>query len=366
MRVNKNVVFILLIVTLQFVFSTTVVQHINDQRTPFVEPDSAGYADTTRYFLGQADRSPIINYRLFSPVIPFLAAILSPLCGVIPAYLLLNYVFLLLASFVLFVYFRNVLFSRLHAQLATILFATSMPVIMWAPCVLVDMGSWFGISVLLLYTSRPFKPKSYDLIFQVLLYGLVVLIKPTLAFIVLFAGAYRFFFKKQHLTTILAGAGSALVVLCVYLSLDLSLEYFTMFGLPRHRHVLLAGSAFAFAFSSLIPFGFIGVAAYKSLRGELERSIEGFYIMNLIYLACSLAVFLIFVHAARLAFIMYPIVLTSSIFGFEYLSKKTKTGNKLLVLLTALCVLFSNLTAFIYRSDMLLSIGKSLVGTSWS
>ncbi len=364
-RVQTQIAIIILICTSQFIFSARFIQPANDQRPPFILPDSQGYIDTARYFLGESPRSAMVNYRLFGPVIPFLAAVLNPAWKIVPAYLLLNYVLLLLTSFLLFYYFRRIFSSDLYAYVGTTLFATSMPIILWAPSVLVDMGAWFGISLLLLYSSFPSKRKVFDLIIRVFLYSLAVLIKPTLAFIVLFCFVYQFFIRREYRQALFAGLSSTCLVLYIYLLLGLSVGHFTQFGYPRHRHALLAISAFAFAFNSMLVFSVIGIGKFRDVLFRAQMAPRGFIEMNLMYLISSLTGFLIFVHTPRLAFIAYPFILTTSICGLAYLSKRFSLGNKLLISLVLLNAICSNFVAYIYQTGILLGMGRSLVGASW-
>jgi len=366
-QIRREIIITTLIATIPFIFSAMILQqNVNKGSLPFIKPDSQGYIETSKYFLGENPRSSIVNYRLFGPVIPLLAAGLNLFMEIVCAYIFLNYVFLLFSSFLLFYYFKRIFSSNIYGYAGTTLFTTSMPVILWTPTVLLDIGSWFGISFLLFYTAFPTKHKLFDLIIRVFLYTLAILIKPTLVFIVFFCWTYQFLIKKEYLKSLFTIITSICLVLYIYSLLGLSLEYFTQFGYPRHRHILLVISAVSFAFNSLVPFSIIGIIKFKDVLFKSQLVPKGFIEMNLLYLIFSLAEFLIFVHTPRLVFITYPFILTCSLYGFAYLSKKFLTEGKTLITLVLFNVICSNFTAYIYQSGILLSIGRNLVGNSWN
>ncbi|NIQ14747.1 MAG: hypothetical protein GTO02_10220, partial [Candidatus Dadabacteria bacterium] len=111
---------------------------------------------------------------------------LSGLMGLPSAYLFVNFIFLIICSVILYLYFRKTFGDEKYALIAVALFMTSMPIIVWVPAVLVDMGTYLGCAILLYYTSFPFHDKLKDFMARIFLYAFAVLLKPSLAAIVLF------------------------------------------------------------------------------------------------------------------------------------------------------------------------------------
>jgi hypothetical protein len=361
-HIRNQLLLLFAVATVQYVFALWFYQPIDGVDEPFITPDSEGYTKTSEYLFAQGTPTPLVKYRLFAPIVPALAGVLSLQLGMVPSYLAINYVFMLIASAMVFLVYRRISALSDYALAAAVIFATSTPVILWGPRVLVEMASWAAVAILFFYALNPIGRNALlDTVMRIILYSLAVMIKPTMVFAVAFAGAYHFFVDRQYARAILTCAVGAILTLSVLASLGLAPGDFTHFGQPRHRHVLLVITSLVFAFHITLAFAAIGLAKFRHMTIRPTK-------LMLASVLCSgfmLAEFLLFVHAARLAFVMYPIVLTSSVCAIAYLIRYFSSRRRGIVYLVVLCVLCSNLTAHLYRSESLLRIGKQLVGSFW-
>ncbi len=361
-RVGRQLLLVCAIATVQYAFALWFYQPIDGVDEPYVTPDSEGYIKTSASLFAQGPRTPLVKYRLFAPIVPALAGVLSLKLGIVPSYLVLNYGFMLLASVMVFLLYRRISSLSEHALAAAIIFATSTPVILWAPRVLVEMASWFAVAMLCFYALNPIRRNAWlDFVVRIVLYSTAVLMKPTMVFAVAFAGAYHFFVDRQYVRAVAACAVGAVLALCTLALLGLTPGDFLHYGQPRHRHVLLVITSLIFAFNIMVFFATIGLARFRHMAICPPK-------LMLASALCSvfmLAEFLLFVHAARLAFVMYPVVLTCCVCGIAHLLQYFSSRRKGIVYLVLFCILCSNLTAHLYRSESLLRIGKELVGRFW-
>lgn len=352
------------IASIQFILSICLYQFKVIPDLPFMSPDAQGYIDATNYFLGN-ELTTEGKYRLFSPIIPFLASLLVPFTGMITSYLIINFLFLFLSLVLIFFYFKMIFGDYRFAYIAAIIFAFSMPVLLFTPSILVEIASWFIVALFFFYSLYPLKHFFLDLILRIFVYVVAVLIKPTLSFIVLFAVVFQFFMRKEYWKAFLSAFFSVVIVLFTYFLFGLNMEDFTKFGGSRHNSIFLVISSFSFAFNFGFIVSLIGILKVKSINFA-KKMPENFLMLNFIFLICSLIEFFLFVHATRLIFIIYPVFLVTTVYGIKYLSSKFKFQNFLLIFLTLVIVIFSNLSIYAYYSDFLLDLGKIFIGKNWN
>ena len=111
--------------------------------------DSEGYLLVARYFLGDTispSSLALLKYRLFNPVVPFLASACARFLPLEYAFLLLNCCFWLLSVYLFYQFSRRLLDETL-AYYSGLLFTTSLPLIIWGLPVMVDMACFFCISL---------------------------------------------------------------------------------------------------------------------------------------------------------------------------------------------------------------------------
>ena len=103
---HNKIIFV--VATLQFIFSALTIQQIKTDN-PFYFKDSPGYISTSNYFLGIEDRRPLVDYRLFGPILPLMASFISPLFGIVNSYLLVNLALLISSSYLFYFYLYTML-----------------------------------------------------------------------------------------------------------------------------------------------------------------------------------------------------------------------------------------------------------------
>ena len=92
-RSNRTVV-LLAVSLLQMLIAGLLLNNLSMEGWSVIKAeDTEGYILVARYFLGediQPDSLPLLKYRLFSPLVPFAAALLARLIPLEYAFLLIN------------------------------------------------------------------------------------------------------------------------------------------------------------------------------------------------------------------------------------------------------------------------------------
>ena len=312
-KTNRTVA-LLLVSLLQMFIATLLLNNLSMEGLSVIQAeDSEGYRLVARYFLGediQSDSLPLLKYRLFSPLVPFVAALLARMIPLEYAFLLINCLLWLLSVY-LFYRFSNRLLNERSAFYCALLFTSSLPLIIWGLPIMVDMAAFFfAILICLLVTPAGSEKKGTSFFLTITLF-LAILAKPSLVSLLLFFMLYAGM-QKQY--------GQALAVVCVsvsavggiYFLLGLGIEDFLTYGYLRHRGVFYVLNALVFCFHWGLP-----LAVWGFLRQKQDR------IFYLTYLASTFACYLSFVHNPRLLFLLFPAVLPLVTSGMEACARKT-------------------------------------------
>jgi 4-amino-4-deoxy-L-arabinose transferase-like glycosyltransferase len=304
--------------------------------------DSEGYILAARFFSGMdtpVASLPLLKYRLFSPLIPFLASLIGRLFPLEYSFLLLNCFFWMMSAYLVY-RLSAVLLNRQLAYCCALLFTTSLPLIVWGLPIMVDMASFFmAVLNCLLMVKRPQRQAAWLLLVVTL--ALAVLTKPNLIslaiFFVLYAGVEKELGKAAAVIAV-----ALLLVGGVYLLLGLTVEDFLALGYLRHRGFVYVANAFVFCFHWGMPLALWGFAAEKKHRA--------FY---LAYCISSFGCYLAFVHNPRLLFITFPAVLPLAVQGMDLLSREAAVRwriqpQRLFTYLAVSYVLTSNILAGTY------------------
>jgi len=287
--------------------------------------DSKGYLLVTDYCMGRelsAQDTPLMKYRLFSPVIPFAASILGKFIGVPAAFLCINLILWNLTALILYELLKLLLKDNYGAFAGAAIFTTSLPVIEWGLPVMVDMGAYFFACLIPYLYLKLFHPQAgervqsdfsspeslragrglrggediYKNILLSLCLGLAILTKPMLITALLFVLS-SLLYTKRYRSALMLFFLPALLVTAVYWLLGLSVGDFTAFSAPRHRGVIYLLTAAFFCFH----WGW-----FFFWRGwQTTEENKQFYILYLITFVCP---FVFFVHNPRLFFLAYPAV----------------------------------------------------------
>ena len=339
----KRTAILLAISVVQIFISLLLLNYLSMENWSAVfAEDSEGYILAARFFSGTdvpAESLPLLKYRLFSPLIPFLASLFGRIVPLEYAFLLLNCFFWI--STVYLVYrFSVVLLNHELAYRCALLFTTSLPLIIWGLPIMVDMGAFFMAALnCLLIIHRSHKKEAWLLLALTL--PLAILTKPNLISLLIFFVIYAAV-GKEYMKIVTVAAITLVLVGGVYFLLGLKVEDFLALGYLRHRGLVYVANAFAFCFHWGIPLALWGFAVEKHHRA--------FY---LAYLVSALACYLAFVHNPRLLFITFPALLPLVVQGMERCARQAAhqwrlQPQRLLVSLTVCYILTSNLLAGIY------------------
>ena len=274
--------------------------------------DSEGYLLAARFFLGEdtpADSLPLLKYRLFSPLVPFTAALLARLMPLEYTFLLLNCLLWLVSVHLFYRFSKRLLTERL-AYCCALLFASSLPLTIWGLPIMVDMAAFFFAILACLLVTQPDANKKINYPVLALTLALAILAKPSLVslliFFVLYAGI-----QKQYERVLSVLFVSVFVVGGTYLLLGLGIEDFLTYGYLRHRGVFYVANALVFCFHWGLPLALWGFLREKQYR-----------LFYLSYLVSTFGCYLSFVHNPRLLFVIFPAVLPLVISGMEACAHK--------------------------------------------
>ena len=307
MKINRMTILILVSI-FQIVVSVIMLNNLSMENwSAIYAEDSKGYLLVARYFLGEEISSsalPLLRYRLFSPVVPFMASLLARFLPLECAFLLLNCFFWLI-TVCLFYQFSKSLIREELAYYCALLFTTSLPLIIWGLPIMADMAAFFFAILNCLLITRLLSDKKHAYLIIVLTIPLAILTKPNLFSLFLFFILYAVS-QKQYFRIFPVVFGTLILVGGVYLYLDLGIEDFLTYGYLRHQGLFYVVNALVFCFHWGLPLAIWGF--------WLEKGRRKFY---LTYLISTFGCYLIFVHNPRLIFVIYPAVLPLIIGGIE-------------------------------------------------
>ena len=211
---QKNTLYrtsLILLTLLQIGLSTLYLNSLSriENWSAVYAEDSRGYLLVADYLSGRdipGEEQPLMRYRLFSPLVPFVAALLGRLTGIPAAFLIINTLLWIAAALFFHELLRIFLQDDYSAFAGAAIFATSLPLIEWGLPVMADMGAYFFAGLipflyLRLFHSAPVlqqtgnrdnpcvqsrKPGIMGETGIGLCLALAVLTKPMLAFLLLF------------------------------------------------------------------------------------------------------------------------------------------------------------------------------------
>ncbi len=305
--------------------------------------DSEGYLLVARYFRGEEiphSDHPLLRYRLFSPVVPFIASLISRIIPLPASFIVLNGG-LWLISVCLFYQFAKGLLDHRRGYYCALLYTTSLPLIIWGLPIMTEMAA-FTCAILncLLITRVAAHKRSFGYITACTL-PLAILTKPTLVSLLLFFILYLLL-KRRYRQVFPVALATLLLVLGVYQSFGLGVKEFQVYGYLRHQGLFYIGNAFLFCFHWGIPLAAWGMWGEKHQR-----------IFYLTYFISSFGCYLLFVHNPRLLFIVFPAVLPLITIGMERWAQRIapslkRDATQITPLLVAGYMVTSNILTVLY------------------
>jgi len=341
---NKQIIILILVSLLQMSLSAILLNNLSMENWSVIyAEDSQGYLLVARYFLGEelpSSSLPLLKYRLFSPVVPFIASFLARIFSLRYTFLFLNLLFWLISVYLIYRFSKNLLNQQL-AYYCALLFTTSLPLIVWGLPIMVDMAAFFFAILFCLEITHLSTVKRSRFLIIALTLPLAILTKPNLISLLLFFILYDIF--QEHYVRIPAVLIITLILVGgVYLYLDLRLEDFLAYGYLRHQGFFYVLNSLVFCFhwgGPLAVWGFY-----------LERGHRKFY---LTYLASTFGCYLLFVHNPRLMFVVYPAVLPLAVRGMEASTKRIanllrQKPERIIDILVLVYIITSNVLTVLY------------------
>jgi 4-amino-4-deoxy-L-arabinose transferase-like glycosyltransferase len=243
---------------------------------------------------------------LFCPLLPFVVAILSWLLPIPSGFFLVNSFLWIGTTYLFYLFAQDLLKSDDLALACSLIFTTSLPVLVWGLPIMVDMGAYFFVA-LILFADQKLKSLRGAAVIGIVT-GLAILTKPTLASVLLFLIIYHVSRGKKIRAFIIAVVGLVLVG-SVYSYLGLKFKDLLSYSSPRHRGVFYVLNSLFFCFHGGL------MLVFWSWKGLKENS--RFYVL---FILAVLSFYLPFVHNPRLLFIIYPAVIPLMCVGADTLS----------------------------------------------
>jgi 4-amino-4-deoxy-L-arabinose transferase-like glycosyltransferase len=312
---NYSSLFLILVSLslIEMAVSSLLLEHLSRVQgwSATLAEDSDGYLLATRYFLGEdiPDQfHPLLRYRLFSPLIPFVGTIFGKVLPLPSAFFLLNSALWIVTAYLFYLFSQELLKSDDLALACSVLLATSLPFLVWGLPIMVDMGAYFFVVLILLLNQR--LKKISGVIIIGLVVGLAILTKPTLVAVLLFLIIYHAGRREGGRALIITGI-SVPIIITVYSCLGLDLKDFLVYSSPRHQGIFYILNSFFFCFHVGLILLFWSI---KELKANYQ-----FYLS---YLFVTLFLYLPFIHNPRLLFIIYPAVIPLISAGADTLSQR--------------------------------------------
>ena len=306
-RIDR-IIILVLVSLLQMGVSALLLNHLSMENWSVIyAEDSEGYLLLARSFLGEeipTSSLPLLKYRLFSPAMPFIAALLARFIPLVYTFLFLNICFWLLSVYLFYQFSKSLLNEQL-AFYCALLFTTSLPLIVWGLPIMVDMAAFLLAVLNCLLITRLVSDKRPIYLIAALTLSLAILTKPNLVSLLLFFTLYTGF-KRQYVQILPVVLTTLILVGGVYLYLGLEVKDFLTYGYLRHQGFFYIANALTFCFHWGLPLAVWGF--------YLEKGQRKFY---LTYFLSAFGCYLLFVHNPRLMFIVYPALIPLIVRGME-------------------------------------------------
>lgn len=315
-----------------------------------------------------------VSYAFKRPLEIAAAALLEPLFGVRQAYSVLNMLLYIGTTVLTYLFFKR-LFQQhesrmLLAYLGAVLYATSLPLILYATRVLVDVASYFTLLLGLLFIESIFEKEKItwkEHLSVALLLGLFLLVRDTVVILYPYY-LLRFLWKEGfQFSALLQKTVSLWPFVFTLLPQFLFMLWFDVgFLLTGKGAAITAGK---YSLLGLLKFGLVHLAAFHvaylfaffGIQKETDTQRKHFYwmygISALFYL---LGIQLIALTSPRFSMVLFPVVLAAASRGIFAFAQKMSAWQKtvsfatLLFLCLFLYAVLSFLGAWLYPGHILI------------
>ncbi len=297
------------------------------------------------------------SYAFKRPVEILFASILEPLTGVRQAYSLMNMLILIITTFLVYFYVKKLLKEESTAYISAVLFAVSLPIILYATRVLVDVAGYLTLIIGLLAVEWVFDKKEiqwYHHAFIALLFGISLLVRDTI--VILFPYyvlryTYREGFRKIF---------SLWPLICAIIPQLLFMWWFQVgFLLSGKSSAITAGK---YSISGWLKFFIVHVAAfhilyifaYFGLRNENKEMWIKYGMYAVSAVTYLVGIQLVALTSPRFSMVLFPVLIPLAAVGITYIAKKTSHPNTIFLLCIVGYAIISFLGAWLYPAHSLI------------
>ncbi|MFC1690821.1 ArnT family glycosyltransferase [Nanoarchaeota archaeon] len=293
---------------------------------------------------GPQELTSPIAVRMF---VPLLSVPLAPLFGMEIAFAIVGVLFWILGGLATYYFFRKFFEDEKLGLYTAIMFAISMPSIVWGPMVATDMGGYFflifGILIIEKY-AREYTYKSYSIMGVVL--ALAILTRDHLLLLLIYLGLTVLFDKGIRIKEYIGDIPKFLIAILIAL-----LPYWLWkkaFNIISGSNWLMSyitqslgpGGISTFIFRTALTFHYLWVIFFISivkLYKKLSKYKKEFIIKNsLSIIPYVLFSYIIANYSPRYAFALFPLVLPFATYQMHLwsmsLQKKTKINYRYFML----------------------------------
>jgi hypothetical protein len=298
------------------------------------------------------------SYAFKRPVEILFATLLEPFIGVRQSYSLMNVFIVITTTFLVYFYAKKLLKEEATAYISAVLFAVSLPIILYATRVLVDVAGYLILIFGLLAGEWVFDKKEiqwYHHACIALLFGVSLLVRDTV--IILFPYYIMRYVYKEGFRKIL----SLWPLVCAIIPQLLFMWWFQVgFLLSGKSSAITAGKYsllgwLKFFIVHIAAFHILYVFAYLGLRNETKEICikHGMYAISaLTYLV---GIQLVALTSPRFSMVLFPVLIPLAAVGIVHIAKKTSRQNTILLLCILVYALISFLGAWLYPAHTMIA-----------
>jgi hypothetical protein len=341
--------------------------------------DSLDYKEVTKYIQGKP--ANLTSPFAMRPVVPAIIALLEPLVGFGYAYGILSIIMGWISAFVLYLFCKKFGMNEKTAVVSGVLFAVSLPVMVWGFRILTDMsgfcvticGVWIIEEILYLKNTK-------EILGGGILLAIALLVRESLGILLVY------WILRRSIALLLSGTtsksfwtriGTEVIKFCVIIvvmftpyliwnrvtAINVAAPWFTYFN----TDIFSLQGLWVFAFRSGIAFHILVIFFILGLREKFGKDEKEFYVSFGIAAFILLVFTMITTHiySPRYAFVLFPIIIPLSAKGivkFSEFGKKDRTRIGIIVILIMCVALFSVIGALSYPSTFVGNQGSRLGG----
>lgn len=295
------------------------------------------------------------SYAFKRPVEIILASFIEPIVGVRQAYSAIN-LLILIATTLLFYYYAKKLFKdENHAYISAVLFAVSLPVILYASRVLVDAAGYLILIIGLIAVEWVLEKKEikwHHHAALAVLFGFFLLVRDTIVILYIYY-FLRYLIKEQSMQKII----NLWPFIFTLLPQLLFMVFFNVsFLLSGKSSAITAGKYSALGW---LKFFIVHIAAFHllyifALFAKIKEKIHyvTYAFSAFMYLA---GIQLVALTSPRFSMVLFPVLIPLATLGICAFADKTKHPQRIIFFCVCIYAIFSFMCAWLYPAHNLIA-----------